>query len=253
MSRATPETLAHVTTIDAIPAEGARERPDALALVVGEREISFAEWETLVADGAARLAQAGLRPGRPLRHPRRERARDLRPHPGRSARRGLAGHPQCAPVRPRGRDDHRACRSAPDRICQRHLPRRRTPCGRFRDGVCRLSRPAAVPSDGRRRLRTGAGPWRPGARCRRDDLHVGHHRRTQGGDAQPRQPHACGAQFRLSARPRTRRPGLRLPAGQPTSSASLRSSSARRSTARRTTWSRASTPRKRCACFATKG
>ena len=63
MSRATPETLAHVTTIDAIPAEGARERPDALALVVGEREISFAEWETLVAEGAARLEQAGLRPG----------------------------------------------------------------------------------------------------------------------------------------------------------------------------------------------
>lgn len=63
MSVATPQTLAHITTIDAIPQEGARERPDATAFVIGERHITFAEWEQCVASSAARLQEAGLRPG----------------------------------------------------------------------------------------------------------------------------------------------------------------------------------------------
>jgi long-chain acyl-CoA synthetase len=63
MNRATPQSLEHIARIDRIPAENARARPDATALIQGNIRLTFAEWEAAIANAADALASMGLRPG----------------------------------------------------------------------------------------------------------------------------------------------------------------------------------------------
>lgn len=63
MNRATPKSLEHIATIDQIPCEGARIRPDTTALIQGDIRLTYAEWEAAVAHAADMLVGMGLRPG----------------------------------------------------------------------------------------------------------------------------------------------------------------------------------------------
>ena len=181
-----------------------RERPDQVAIVFGDREVTWRELDERSSQLANALVAAGVQAQRPHRPHREERPRLLRAgvrglEDQRGAgRRELAARPRRDAAdhrrRPRqGAVRRRGVRVAPrqDRVGAGHRRAHDPARARPTPPTSRSTRVAASQPDHRPGRRGHAAGHLPAA------LHVGHHRAAQGRDAQQREPllvHRRGAE-----------------------------------------------------------